>query len=152
VDAYRARCAWSGSTAVGVDQYDRAHAASAPPAKQEVTLTSGEEGRGSPDDLNPEQLLVMAASSCQLLWFLYLAARARIDVVEYVDEAEGVMPPDDKPLRITEITLRPRVVLRPGPTEDRLRHLTELAHRQCYIANSLKSEVRVEPRFEFRDG
>jgi organic hydroperoxide reductase OsmC/OhrA len=152
VDVYRARCAWSGSTAAGVDEYDRAHAASAPPAKQEVTLTSGEEGRGSPDDLNPEQLVVVAASSCQLLWFLYLAARSRIDVVEYVDEAEGLMPPDDTPLRITEITLRPRVVLRPGPSEERLHHLTELAHSQCYIANSLRSEVRVEPVFEFRNG
>jgi organic hydroperoxide reductase OsmC/OhrA len=152
VTVYRARCAWSGSTGVGYERYDRAHTASAPPAAQEVTLTSGEEGRGSPDDLNPEQLVVMAASSCQLLWFLHIAARARIDVLEYVDEAEGVMPPDDKPLRITEITLRPRVVLRPGPGEDRLHHLTELAHHQCYIANSLKSEVRVEPRFEFRAG
>jgi organic hydroperoxide reductase OsmC/OhrA len=152
VDVYTTRCAWTGSTGEGHESYDRRHAATAPPAKQEVALTSGEEGRGSPDDLNPEQLLVMAASSCQLLWFLYLAARSRIDVVEYVDEAEGVMPPDDKPVRITEITLRPRVVLRSGPTEERLRHLTELAHRQCYIANSLKTEVRVEPVFEFQDG
>ena len=151
MEAYRARCTWKGSTGVGYEEYDRAHSGSAPPAKQELTLTSGEEGRGSPDDLNPEQLVVLAASSCQLLWFLHIAARARIDVLEYVDEAEGVMPPDSKPLHITEITLRPRVVVRPGPTEDRLRHLTELAHHECYIANSLRSEVRVEPTFEFRD-
>jgi organic hydroperoxide reductase OsmC/OhrA len=152
VGAYRARCAWSGSTGAGYEHYDRAHMASAPPAEQEVTLTSGEEGRGSPEDLNPEQLVVIAASSCQLLWFLHIAARSRIDVIEYVDEAKGVMPPDDQPLRLTEITLRPLVVLRSGPSEDRLRHLTELAHHNCYIANSLKTEVRVEPRFEFRDG
>jgi organic hydroperoxide reductase OsmC/OhrA len=152
VAVYRARCAWSGSTGVGYEKYDRAHTASAPPARQELKLTSGEEGRGSPDDLNPEQLVVMAASSCQLLWFLHIAARARIDVLEYVDEAEGVMPPDAKPLHITEIILRPRVILRPGPSEDRLRHLTELAHHECYISNSLTSDVRVEPRFEVREG
>ena len=152
MEVYSARCAWKGSTGVGYEAYDRAHTGGAPPAKHELRLTSGEEGRGTPDDLNPEQLVVLAASSCQLLWFLHLAARARIDVVEYVDEAEALMPPDSKPVHITEITLRPRVVVRPGPSEDRLRHLTELAHHQCYIANSLRSEVRVEPRFEFRDG
>jgi organic hydroperoxide reductase OsmC/OhrA len=152
VEVYRARCAWAGSTGVGYEEYDRAHTGAAPPAKQELTLTSGEEGRGSPDDLNPEQLVVLAASSCQLLWFLHIAARARIDVLEYEDEAEGVMPPDSKPLHITEITLRPRVTLRSGPSEERLHHLMELAHHECYIANSLKTEVRVEAAFEFREG
>ena len=48
-------------------------------------LTTGE-AKGDPRQLNPEQLLVMAASSCQMLWFLHLAAKARIDVVEYEDD------------------------------------------------------------------
>ena len=151
---YRARCAWKGSTGEGYENYDRAHTAAAPPARQEVTLTSGEEGRGSPDDLNPEQLVVMAASSCQLLWFLHIAARSRVDVVGYEDDAEGVMPPDAKPQRLTEITLRPRIVVRPGPraSEERVRHMAELAHRECYIANSLKADVRVEPQIELQEG
>ena len=148
---YETRLRWTGSTGLGWESYDRTHTALAPPAEQEIRLTTGE-SKGDPAILNPEQLVVMAASSCQLLWFLHLAARARIDVLEYVDEAEGVMPPEAKPLHITEITLRPRVVVRPGPSEDRVRHLTELAHRECYVANSLKSDVRVEPRFEFREG
>ena len=53
----------------------------------------------------------MAASSCQMLWFLHLAAKSRIDVVAYEDDAGGVMPEDDEPVRITEITLRPRIVI-----------------------------------------
>jgi organic hydroperoxide reductase OsmC/OhrA len=44
--------------------------------------------------------------------------------------------------------LRPRIVVRPGPAEDRIRHLCELAHRECYIANTLATEVEVEPRVE----
>ena len=58
----------------------------APPAEQEVRVTTGE-SKGDPAVLNPEQLLLMAASSCQMLWFLHLAAKARIDVVAYDDEA-----------------------------------------------------------------
>ena len=85
---YDTRLRWSGSTGLGWDHYEREHSASAPPAEQELRLTTGE-SKGDPAVLNPEQLLVMAASSCQMLWFLHLAAKARIDVVSYEDEAQG---------------------------------------------------------------
>ena len=113
----RLGCSWSGSTGLGWDDYDRAHSATAPPAEQEVRLTTGE-AHGDPSILNPEQLLVMAASSCQMMWFLHLAAKARIDVVGYEDDALGVMPDDDPPLRITEITLRPRITVTGEASED----------------------------------
>ena len=145
---YTARTHWTGDTGLGWENYDRRHAASAPPAAPELTLTTGE-AKGDPSQLNPEQLLVLAASSCQLLSFLHVAAKARIQVIEYEDDAEGEMPDDDKPMRLTRITLRPRIVVRPGPTEERVKHLAELAHDECYIANSLKTEVALEPRIEF---
>ena len=53
-----------------------------------MRVTTGE-SKGDPAVLNPEQLLLMAASSCQMLWFLHLAAKARMDVVAYEDEAEA---------------------------------------------------------------
>src|SRR5256885_2469743 len=146
---YRAHTGWTGDTSLGWEPYDRAHAASAPPATAELTLTTGE-SKGDPAQLNPEQLLLMAASSCQLLWFLHLAAKARVEVIEYEDDAEAEMPEDDPPVRITRIVLRPRIVVRPGPTEERVQHLAELAHQECYIANSLNSEVALDPRVEFR--
>jgi len=62
------------------------------------------------------QLEVLAAASCQLLSFLAVAARARLDVVAYEDDAEGVMPEGDHPVRLTRIVLRPRIVLAAGPT------------------------------------
>jgi organic hydroperoxide reductase OsmC/OhrA len=142
---YAARCEWRGSTAGGWAGYDRTHTAVAPPSKRELVLTTGDERVGNPDHMNPEQLLLAAASSCQLLWFLHLAAVARIDVREYVDEAQAVMPEDEPPIRITEIVLRPRVVVATGPTVDRVGRLLELAHRECNIANSLRSSVRIEP-------
>src|SRR5258708_1309464 len=63
---YSATCAWSGSTAGGYESYDRTHRATAPPATAELTLASDPAFRGDPALLNPEQLLVLAASSCQL--------------------------------------------------------------------------------------
>ncbi|HEY7632134.1 MAG TPA: OsmC family protein [Thermoleophilaceae bacterium] len=144
---YRAHTHWAGDTGLGWEHYERAHTASAPPATQELTVTTGE-SKGDPSQLNPEQLVLMAASSCQLLWFLHVASVARIEVVEYEDEAEAEMPEDDKPVRLTKIVLRPRIVVRPGPTEERVRHLVELAHKECYVANSLTTAVEVEPRIE----
>jgi len=150
VHRYRARTAWSGSTGGGYDAYDRAHAASAPPAADELALSSDPAFGGDPARLNPEQLLVLAASSCQLLSFLAVAARARIDVVAYEDDAEAMMPEDDHPLRITRIVLRPRIVVRgPGaPDDERLLQLVHTAHRHCFIANSLRCEIALDPSFE----
>jgi organic hydroperoxide reductase OsmC/OhrA len=119
----------------------------APPAEASLTLTSDPAFRGDPGLLNPEQLLVLAASSCQLLSFLAVAARARLDVVEYHDEAEGQMPEDERPMRITTITLRPTITVRGEVDDDRLTHLCEVAHRECFIANSVTTEIVVTPTF-----
>jgi organic hydroperoxide reductase OsmC/OhrA len=69
--------------------------------------------------------------------------------VSYVDEAEAVMPEDDEPVRITEIVLRPRIVIASDVAEERIRHYVHLAHDECYIANSVKSEITIEPQIEF---
>jgi organic hydroperoxide reductase OsmC/OhrA len=92
----------------------------------------------------------MAASSCQMLWFLHLAAKARIDVVAYDDEAEALMPEDQEPVRITEITLRPRIAIVGDASDDRVRKLVETAHGYCFIANSLNCGMSIEPTVERR--
>ncbi len=76
-------------------------------------------------------------------------AGARIDVVGYADDAAGVMPAEPTPMRITRIELRPRITVRGTATEDRLRHLCEVAHHECFIANSLTTEIIVSPTFTF---
>ncbi len=147
VHRYAATCVWAGSTAAGYDTYDRAHTGTAPPAAATLALSSDPVFRGDARLLNPEALLVLSASSCQLLSFLAVAARARIDVVDYRDDAEAQMPEAVRPMRITRIVLRPRITVR-GPVDSaRLEHLVEVAHRECFIANSLDTDVVVEATF-----
>ena len=141
---YETRLSWTGSTGLGWEHYDREHSVTASPAEQEVRVTTGE-SKGDPAVLNPEQLLLMAASSCQMLWFLHVAAKARIDVVAYDDEASALMPEDEQPVRITEITLRPRITVAGDASEERIRKLVETAHEYCFIANSLNSSMSIEP-------
>jgi len=140
---YRTVCSWSGTTRGGYDAYDRTHVVSAPPARHELTLASDPAFLGNPDLLNPELLLLASASSCQLLAFLAVAARARVDVLAYHDDAEAVMPPEPVPMRITEIRLRPDITISPGTDAARIHTLVEVAHRECFIANSLACAIDV---------
>ena len=142
---FKVTCSWSGSTGAGYDAYGRAHQGTTDPPTTTIPLSGAPEFRGDPALTNPEQLLVLSASSCQLLTFLAVAARARVDVVGYEDDAEGFMPEDDPPLRVTRIELRPRITIAGDVPEERVRHLVEVAHRQCFIANSLRTEIVVTP-------
>ena len=140
---YQTVCTWSGSTGAGYDGYDRTHSVVAPPARHELTLAADPSFLGDPELLNPEQLLLASASSCQLLAFLAVAARARIDVRGYRDNAEAVMPPEPVPMRIAEIRLRPTITVAPGTDQARIHTLVEVAHRECFIANSLSCAIDV---------
>jgi organic hydroperoxide reductase OsmC/OhrA len=143
--AYHARVEWAGSTGAGYAAYPRAHSAHTPPATDGFDLSADPQFRGDADLPNPEQLLVLAASSCQLLSFLAVAARAGVDVVGYSDDADGEMPADATPQRITRITLRPRVVVRGGVPARTVERLLHEAHEQCYVAASLTTDVVLEP-------
>jgi organic hydroperoxide reductase OsmC/OhrA len=150
VHRYATRLSWTGSTGVGYDAYTRAHEVTAAPAAAGLELSSDPAFRGDPALLNPEALLLAAASSCQLLSFLAVAARARIDVVDYTDDASAEMPEPasgSTPMWVERIALRPRIVVRSDASEDRLRRLCDLAHRECFIARSLRSEMTIEPTF-----
>lgn len=149
---YRTELTWAGSTGLGYDAYERSHRLSAPPAVTVLDLASDPAFLGDPSRLNPEQLLLAAASSCQLLSFLAVAARARLNVVTYTDRAEAQMPePETGPTWIARIDLHPGVTLadtdRTRPTNERLVHLAGVAHRECFVANSLRTDVMVHPTF-----
>jgi organic hydroperoxide reductase OsmC/OhrA len=143
---FQTRLGWSGSTAGGYRDYPRAHTAANPPAKAELRLSAAPEYLGEADLLNPEQLLVTAASSCHMLSFLALANRKKIDVLAYEDDALGEMPSDEKPVRISRITLRPVITVAPGSDHALVVELAHQAHDICFIANSLNSEVLLEPK------
>jgi len=145
---YTSRLSWQGSTGVSYDGYDRTHTVATPPADGQLVLSSDPAFRGNATLMNPEQLLLAAASSCQLLSFLAMAARSRIDVLSYEDEASAVMPEDERPVRITRITLRPRIVVAAGADLAKTRKLVDRAHNACYIANTVNAETVIEPVIE----
>jgi organic hydroperoxide reductase OsmC/OhrA len=60
------------------------------------------------------------------------------------------MPEDVEPVHITEITLRPRIVIAGEASEERVRKLIHTAHEHCFIANTLKSAIVIEPTVETR--
>ena len=92
--------------------------------------------------VDPEEAFVASLSSCHMLWFLHLAQMRKFVVERYVDEAVGVL---DKNW-MSKVTLRPRVTFSgKAPTEEEHRALHHKAHEKCFIANSVKSEVVVEP-------
>ena len=99
------------------------------------------------DAVDPEEALVAAVSSCHMLWFLSIAAKRGFVVDGYVDDAFGVIEKDaGGKFAISRITLRPRIEFSGDrlPTDDELQSLHHAAHDECFIANSLKSEVVVE--------
>jgi organic hydroperoxide reductase OsmC/OhrA len=104
---------------------------------------------GRADAMDPEQAFVASLAACHMLWFLDIAARAGFICELYADEAEGVLEagPEGKEM-ITRVVLRPKVVFAGAktPTPDELARLHHEAHEACFIANSVKSEVTVEPR------
>ncbi|TNU75107.1 OsmC family peroxiredoxin [Miniimonas arenae] len=138
---YRTDLTWTGATGVGYAAYPREHRVEAPPATASLDLSADPHFRGAAERLNPEQLVVAAASSCQLLSFLAVAARAGVDVVGYADHAVGTMDLRDAPIRIGAIALDVTVTVAPGTHHALVHRLAEEAHGQCYIANSLRSDV-----------
>ncbi|MFJ6025480.1 OsmC family protein [Brevundimonas sp. NPDC092305] len=98
--------------------------------------------------VDPEEALVASVSSCHMLFFLDFAARAGLIVDRYTDEAVAVMDKDDRGrTAIVLVRLRPLVVFTgTDPDKATLDDLHHRAHEACYIANSIRAEVRVEAR------
>jgi organic hydroperoxide reductase OsmC/OhrA len=100
-----------------------------------------------PSGVDPEEAFIASLSSCHMLTFLYLAAKRGLVVNRYEDAAEGVMTKNDKGrFWVSEVTLHPRIDwegdVPDAATQEELHHL---AHEECFIANSVRTEVRCEP-------
>ena len=103
--------------------------------------------RGNPAHVNPEGALVGALSSCHMLTFLAVAAKKRFVVDQYSDHAVGVLEKNQKgKLAITRVILHPRVAFGgpTPPTPEQITELHERAHSDCFIANSVTTDVKVE--------
>ena len=102
----------------------------------------------NPAHVDPEEAFVAAISSCHMLTFLYLASKQGFQIDSYEDEAVGLVTKNEKGVPwVSLVTLNPRTAYSgeklPTPADEKQLH--HLAHGQCYIANSIKTEVTVYP-------
>lgn len=147
---YHASVVWTGNTGEGTASYkayERAHVISAP-GKADIAGSSDASFRGDGGRWNPEDLLLVSASTCHMLWYLHLCAVNGVVVLDYRDDPEGVMVEEaDGSGAFSRIVLRPQIALSADASEEKARELHHEAHRMCFIANSLKCEIATEPVF-----
>jgi organic hydroperoxide reductase OsmC/OhrA len=98
-------------------------------------------------NVDPEEAFVAALSSCHMLFFLSIAAKRKLIIDEYVDNPVGIMEQDgDGRISITRVRLRPEIkfTVDSKPTFEQLEKMHHQSHEQCFIANSVKTEVTTE--------
>ena len=101
-----------------------------------------------PSGIDPEEELVASLSSCHMLTFLWLAANKGFTVDSYRDEAKGAMTKNSKgKLYVSLVTLKPQIVFGGDkkPDQATLAALHHHAHEECFVANSVLTEIRIEP-------
>ena len=146
MQSHHATIRWTADGDFAKGRYTRAHEwhfdggavvpASASPAN--VPLPFADAGA-----VDPEEAFVAAVSSCHMLWFLDLARRAGFELASYTDEAEGQMTTGPG-AHISRVDLRPEITwIGSSPDPDKLAALHHEAHANCFIANSIKSDVVV---------
>ncbi len=114
-----------------------------------IEVSAAPEYKGDGERIDPEEALVGSLSSCHMLTFLAIAARKRLTVESYEDDAVGQMTKNDRgKLWVSHVTLRPRIRFADGVTisREQLDEMHHLSHEECFIANSVKTEIAVEPR------
>lgn len=105
--------------------------------------------------VDPEEAFVSSLSSCHMLWFLAIAAKRGFRVDRYFDAAVGVMEKDTQgKLWVSVVTLKPEVQFSGErvPTREQIDKMHHQAHKECFIANSVKTEVRCEPIYGIAGG
>ena len=144
---HHATVSWRRTTEdFSYESYDRDHSWTFE-GGSEIAASAALDFLGSADRVDPEAAFVASLSSCHMLTFLAIAARRRLVVERYVDRAVGTMEKNqDGRLSITRVALRPQIEFSgEGPDAERLAKMHELSHRECFIANSVRTEIVIEP-------
>ncbi len=145
---HRASIRWKRTSAdFTYDSYNRAHEMRFNEGTIVVPASAAPAFKGDIDRVDPEEAFVAALSSCHMLTFLALCARKRLIVDSYDDDAVGVMEKgSDGKLWVSGVTLRPRIRFATGTSVEpsALAEIHHKAHGECFIANSVKTDVSVE--------
>lgn len=148
---YNISLKWTGNTGEGTKDYrsyGRSHQFSIK-GKPNLTVSADPMFKGDPALHNPEELLVMALSSCHMLSYLHLCTTKKIVVKEYVDEFSGVLVLDASGSgHFKEVTLHPKVVITDAAQLTEAENLHHLAHEKCFIANSVNFPVLIKPSIQ----
>jgi organic hydroperoxide reductase OsmC/OhrA len=147
---YRATIDWAlqeDAEAFLKGRYGRAHSISF--AEHVVPGTASQHVVGkwaAPGAVDPEEMLVASISTCHMLTFLHVARLKGFAITRYRDAAVGLMEKDaDGRMAITRVTLRPEITYQgKRPTDAERDHMHHEAHEECFIANSVKTEITVE--------
>lgn len=144
---HRANVKWARNGGdFNVESYNRDHAVTFE-CGTEIKASAAPAFQGNPDCVDPEEALVGALSSCHMLTFLAIAAKKRLTVDHYEDHAVGVLEENTEGrMAVTRATLRPKVTWGGDktPTPEEVEKIHEKAHRACFIANSVLTEVSIE--------
>ena len=145
---HRATIDWKRTSAVFTyDTYNRAHDWIFHSVTVPASTTP--EYRGELERVNPEEAFIASLSSCHMLTFLAICTKRKLSLDSYRDEAVGYVEKNEEGrLAVTRVVLRPQITWSEGVTVppadlDKLHHQ---AHENCFIANSVKTNVVVEPR------
>ncbi len=145
---YQASIEWTGNRGSGTANYrayGREHVIRMD-GKPDIRGSSDPAFRGDADRHNPEEMLVAALSTCHMLWYLHLAAEAGVVVTAYIDRATGTMAEDAvRGGYFTEAIVHPRVTITAASNAARAAELHDIAHKKCYIANSVNFPVHCQP-------
>jgi len=149
VAAYRATIEWAlkDGEDFPAGRYSRGHTVSFVEHVVPATASPHIVGKWAvPGAVDPEEMLVASLSNCHMLTFLHVARLAGFVVTHYRDAAEGVMEKNaEGRMAVTRVTLRPEITYAgKRPTDAERDHLHHQAHEECFIANSVKTEVVVE--------
>ena len=147
---HRIRLTWEkGDVPFTYNAYSRNHTLSFKNGQESLTASASPAYKGDAARADPEDLLVASLSSCHMLSFLAIATKKKVTVTSYEDDAIGFLEDDSSDGKGGKLWVT-RVILKPKVTCDAdaalLKEIHHLAHEACFIANSVKTDVRVEPR------
>jgi organic hydroperoxide reductase OsmC/OhrA len=143
-ESYPARLAWHGNTLES--DYSRSAELTKPAGLAGIPVSSLPMFGGTAERWNPEDLLAGTLAHCHMLTFLALAAKARVEVRGYSDQAEATLATEERVSRVGEILLQPTIRVAAGTDVAKVEELFRKAHKYCVIANSITSKVVMEPK------
>lgn len=147
--AYSARLTWTGAAegpAKDYRTYSRAFTVEIA-GKPSIVGSADPAYLGDPKVHNPEDLLLAALTSCHMLTYLALAARAKIPVIAYQDDAQGTMTTERGGGQFTDVLLRPTVIVAQGSDLAKAEALHDDAHAMCFVSRSVNFPVRHAAKF-----